>query len=51
MKLLIIIIMNEYMSPHFYNNIYFDWLVPPTYKIVPAPLPYNIIIICNVLSN
>ena len=24
--------------PHFYHNIYFDWLVPPTYKIVPALL-------------
>ena len=23
---------------HLYQNIYFDWLVPPTYKIVPAPL-------------
>ena len=23
---------------HFYHNIYFDWLVPPTYKIVAAPL-------------
>ena len=27
-----------YCSPHFYHNIYFDWLVPPTYKIIPAPL-------------
>ena len=24
--------------PHFYHNIYFDWLVPPTYQIVPTPL-------------
>ena len=24
--------------PHFYYQIYFDWLVHPTYKIVPAPL-------------
>ena len=23
--------------PHFYHNIDFDWLLPPTYKIVPAP--------------
>ena len=26
------------VSPHFYHNIYFDWLVPPAFKIVPAPL-------------
>ena len=25
--------------PHFYHNIYLYWFVPPTYKIVPAPLP------------
>ena len=25
-------------SPHYYHNSYFDWLVPPTYNIVPAPL-------------
>ena len=24
--------------PHFCHNIYFDWLVPPKYKIVPASL-------------
>ena len=24
--------------PHFYHKMCFDWLVPPTYKIVPAPL-------------
>ena len=28
------------LVPHFYHNIYFDWLVPPPYihTIVPAPL-------------
>ena len=26
------------LPPPLYHNIYFDWLVPPTYKIVPAPL-------------
>ena len=26
------------VPPKFYHNIYFDWLVPPIYKIVPAPL-------------
>ena len=26
------------LVPHFYHNIYFDWLVPPIYKIYPARL-------------
>ena len=24
--------------PYFYHKMYFDWLAPPTLKIVPAPL-------------
>ena len=36
------------VPPQFYHTIYFYWLVPPTYKMVPAPLirghnPYTII--------
>ena len=26
------------VPPNFYHTIYFDWLVTPTYKIVPTPL-------------
>ena len=30
--------------PHFYHQLYFDWFVPPTFKIVPAPLICTLII-------
>ena len=34
--------------PHFYYNIYFDWLVPPTYIIVPAPIMVILYIILSI---
>ena len=31
--------------PHFFHNIYFDWLIPHTYTIVPMPLADNVVYI------
>ena len=35
------------VPPYFYHQIYFDWLVSPTYKIVPAPLVHTHVDVCT----